>query len=168
MDFSVSRVSRAFQVYQSQTRIADLNKQSNLRTVQGQADRVSLSTEALRLFEQNQVRASNPSESTFESRQATQQNTTTAASQAASTTSAQAASTPTAQTASAAGPQAAIPIQPAPTTTRPQTGSTRGVEPAKEKPSDEELLDFLNIANSQEEEEDFNVPFSFRRGSRLG
>ncbi|MGP0629791.1 hypothetical protein ACTRW9_08785 [Nitrospina sp. 32_T5] len=166
MDFSVTRVSRAFQVYQSQTRIADLNKQSNLRTVQGQADRVSLSTEALRLFEQNQVRASNPSESTFESRQAAQQNTTPSASQAASTTSAQAASTPTAQAASAAGPQAAIPITP-PATSRPQTASVRGGEPPKENPSDEELLDFLNIANSQEEEE-LEIPFSFRRGSRLG
>lgn len=60
MDLAVSQITRAFQVYRNQHRIGEANRQSRLRTVQGQQDRVTLSAEALRMFEQAQRRPEPP------------------------------------------------------------------------------------------------------------
>lgn len=60
MDLAVSQITRAFRVYQNQFRIGELNRQSHLRTVQGQQDQVTLSAEAQRLFEQAQNRPEPP------------------------------------------------------------------------------------------------------------
>lgn len=60
MDLAVSQITRAFRVYQNQLRIGELNRQSHLRTVQGQQDQVTLSAEAQRLFEQAQHRPEPP------------------------------------------------------------------------------------------------------------
>lgn len=55
MDFAVGKVVKATQVYQNQSRIGDLNRKSNLKTVQGQLDRVDLSASAQRLLERAQA-----------------------------------------------------------------------------------------------------------------
>ena len=52
MEFSVGQITKAFRVYQNQYRIGELNRQSNLKTVQGQVDRVDLSASAQQLLEQ--------------------------------------------------------------------------------------------------------------------
>ena len=49
MSLSVTQVSRVFQTYRTQERIAELNKQAKLKTVQGQQDRVEISTKAREL-----------------------------------------------------------------------------------------------------------------------
>lgn len=46
MDLSIQKVSQIFRTYRTQERIAELNKQANLKTVQAQQDRVSISTKA--------------------------------------------------------------------------------------------------------------------------
>ncbi len=46
MDLSIQKVSQIFRTYRTQERIAELNKQANLKTVQTQQDRVSISTKA--------------------------------------------------------------------------------------------------------------------------
>jgi hypothetical protein len=50
MDFSVGEIGRIFRAYQTQSRIAELNKKENVKTVQTQIDRVSISAEARRLL----------------------------------------------------------------------------------------------------------------------
>ena len=46
MDFSIVPVSKVFQTYQGQTRIAELNKKSQVKRIQGQVDQVSISKDA--------------------------------------------------------------------------------------------------------------------------
>ena len=46
MDFSIVPVSKAFKTYQGQARIADLNKKSSIKRLQGQKDEVSISSAA--------------------------------------------------------------------------------------------------------------------------
>lgn len=46
MDFSIVPVSKVFKAYQGQARIADLNKKSQVKRVQGQVDHVAISSEA--------------------------------------------------------------------------------------------------------------------------
>ena len=46
MDFSIVPVSKVFKTYQSQARIADLNKKSQVKRVQGQKDQVTISSAA--------------------------------------------------------------------------------------------------------------------------
>ena len=46
MDFSIVPVSKAFKTYQGQVRIADLNKKSSIKRLQGQKEEVSISSAA--------------------------------------------------------------------------------------------------------------------------
>jgi hypothetical protein len=46
MDFSIVPVSKVFKIYQSQTKIAELNKKSPVKRVQGQKDQVTISSTA--------------------------------------------------------------------------------------------------------------------------
>lgn len=46
MDIAITTVSRVFKTYQGQARIAELNKKNPVKRVQGQRDRVSISSEA--------------------------------------------------------------------------------------------------------------------------
>ena len=46
MDFSIVPASKVFKTYQSQARIADLNKKSQVKRVQGQKDQVTISSAA--------------------------------------------------------------------------------------------------------------------------
>ena len=46
MDFSIVPVSKVFKTYQGQARIADLNKKSQVKRVQGQKDQVTISSAA--------------------------------------------------------------------------------------------------------------------------
>ena len=46
MDFSIVPVSKVFKTYQGQARIADLNKKSQVKRVQGQKDQVTISRAA--------------------------------------------------------------------------------------------------------------------------
>lgn len=46
MNFSIQKVSQIFSTYRKQERIAELNRQSNLKTVQTQQDRVTISQKA--------------------------------------------------------------------------------------------------------------------------
>ena len=46
MDFSIVPVSKVFKTYQGQARIADLNKKSSVKRLQGQKDEVSISSAA--------------------------------------------------------------------------------------------------------------------------
>tara|TARA_B100000686_G_scaffold334196_1_gene401119 strand:+ start:586 stop:813 length:228 start_codon:yes stop_codon:yes gene_type:complete len=49
MDFSAIPVAKALGIYQTQTRIAELNKKANIKSVQGQIDRVKISLKARQL-----------------------------------------------------------------------------------------------------------------------
>lgn len=49
MTISIGPISRVFKAYQSQLRVAELNKKENIKTVQGQVDRVSISPQARQL-----------------------------------------------------------------------------------------------------------------------
>lgn len=51
MNLSVSQIGRIFQTYRTQERIADLNRQSRVNTVQIQQDQVTLSTQAREFLE---------------------------------------------------------------------------------------------------------------------
>ena len=51
MSLSIQRIGRIFQIYQTQERIADLNRQAQLRTVQNPSDRVTISSRARELAE---------------------------------------------------------------------------------------------------------------------
>jgi len=46
MDFSIVPASKVFKTYQGQTRIAELNKKSHVKRIQGQVDQVSISKDA--------------------------------------------------------------------------------------------------------------------------
>jgi len=46
MDISIQKVSQIFRTYRTQERIGELNRQANLKTVQQQEDRVSISSKA--------------------------------------------------------------------------------------------------------------------------
>ena len=46
MDFSIVPVSQVFKTYQGQERIAELNKKSQVKRIQGQVDQVSISNAA--------------------------------------------------------------------------------------------------------------------------
>jgi hypothetical protein len=46
MDFSIVPGSKVFKTYQGQTRIAELNKKSQVKRIQGQIDQVSISKDA--------------------------------------------------------------------------------------------------------------------------
>ena len=46
MDFSIVPASRVFKTYEGQTRIAELNKKSQVKRIQGQVDQVSISKDA--------------------------------------------------------------------------------------------------------------------------
>jgi hypothetical protein len=46
MDFSIVPASKVFRTYQGQARIADLNKKSSIKRLQGQKDEVSISSAA--------------------------------------------------------------------------------------------------------------------------
>ena len=46
MDFSIIPASKVFKTYQGQARIADLNKKSQVKRVQGQKDQVTISSAA--------------------------------------------------------------------------------------------------------------------------
>ena len=46
MDFSIVPVSKVSKTYQGQARIADLNKKSQVKRVQGQKDQVTISSAA--------------------------------------------------------------------------------------------------------------------------
>ncbi len=46
MDLSIQKVSQIFRTYRTQERIAELNRQASLKTVQQQQDQVSISTKA--------------------------------------------------------------------------------------------------------------------------
>lgn len=148
MDLSVNQISRAFRVYESQTRIADLNRQGHLRTVQGQADVVSLSSEAQRLFAE--MRARQEAEPVLRNFRFTTLPPPPFLPQVqpASTSQAQDASQPTAP-----------PLFQG-------TGTARNVAKDEEKPSDLEMLDFLNIANTQDLEEEESEALHLRRGGR--
>ena len=51
MTLSVNDIGRVSGAYQSQTRIAQLNRQNPVRTVQGQVDRVTISEKARQIIE---------------------------------------------------------------------------------------------------------------------
>ena len=46
MDFSIVPANKVFKTYQGQTRIAELNKKSQVKRIQGQVDQVSISKDA--------------------------------------------------------------------------------------------------------------------------
>ena len=46
MDISIVPVNRVFKTYQGQARIAELNKKNPVKRIQGQQDKVSISTAA--------------------------------------------------------------------------------------------------------------------------
>lgn len=53
MDFSIVPVSKVFKTYQGQARIADLNKKSPVKRVQGQKDQVTISSAARQALQKN-------------------------------------------------------------------------------------------------------------------
>ncbi|MBC8282539.1 MAG: hypothetical protein H8E32_01905 [Nitrospinae bacterium] len=53
MDFSIVPVSKVFKTYQGQARIADLNKKSSVKRVQGQRDQVTISSAARQALQKN-------------------------------------------------------------------------------------------------------------------
>lgn len=53
MDFSIVPVNKVFKTYQGQARIADLNKKSQVKRIQGQVDRVSISSAARQALQKN-------------------------------------------------------------------------------------------------------------------
>ena len=55
MDFSILPPGKVFKAYQTQSVIAERNKQSNIRSVQTQNDRVTISPRALEEFEKAQA-----------------------------------------------------------------------------------------------------------------
>ncbi len=57
MDFSILPPGKVFKAYQTQSVIAERNKQSNIRSVQTQKDRVTISPRALEEFEKAQADA---------------------------------------------------------------------------------------------------------------
>ncbi len=65
MDSSIVEIAKASRVYHNQDRIAELNQKHPFKSVQGQADRVSISKSAKRLLRENQEsQSSSPSQKT--------------------------------------------------------------------------------------------------------
>jgi len=60
MDFSIVGIAKASRVYHNQDRIAELNQKHPFKSVQGQADRVSISASAQRLFLESQYSQFSP------------------------------------------------------------------------------------------------------------
>jgi len=60
MEMSISQITHVFRIYQTQARIAELNRQNNVRTVQQQADRVTVSDEARRLLQTKEEHVAPP------------------------------------------------------------------------------------------------------------
>lgn len=54
MEFSIVRSTNISKVYQNQDRIAELNQKFKFNSVQGQVDRVSISTNARKMLLENQ------------------------------------------------------------------------------------------------------------------
>lgn len=54
MEFSIVRSTQISKVYQNQNRIAELNQKYPFKSAQGQVDRVSISSTAQRLLQENQ------------------------------------------------------------------------------------------------------------------
>jgi len=54
MEFSIVRSTQISKVYQNQNRIAELNQKYPFKSAQGQVDRVSISSTAERLLQENQ------------------------------------------------------------------------------------------------------------------
>ncbi len=54
MEFSIVRSTQISKVYQNQNRIAELNQKYPFKSAQGQVDRVTISSTAERLLQENQ------------------------------------------------------------------------------------------------------------------
>ena len=54
MEFTTIKSEHISRVYQNQDRIAELNQKYPVKSVQGQADRVTISSTAKRLLQENQ------------------------------------------------------------------------------------------------------------------
>jgi hypothetical protein len=54
MDFSITRSTQVSKVYQNQNRIAELNRKYPFKSAQGQVDKVSISSTAERMLQENQ------------------------------------------------------------------------------------------------------------------
>jgi hypothetical protein len=54
MEFSIVRSTQVTKVYQNQNRIAELNQKYPFKSAQGQVDRVSISSTAQRMLQENQ------------------------------------------------------------------------------------------------------------------
>jgi hypothetical protein len=59
MDFSISFSDKVFRAYQTQSVIADRNKQSSIKSVQNQRDRVTISPQAMEEFQKAQADEAN-------------------------------------------------------------------------------------------------------------
>ncbi len=55
MDFSVTFSGKIFKAYQTQSVIAERNKQSSVKSVQNQRDRVTISPQAMEEFQKAQA-----------------------------------------------------------------------------------------------------------------
>ncbi len=55
MDFSISFSDKVFRAYQTQSVIAERNKQSSIKSVQNQKDRVTISPQAMEEFKKAQA-----------------------------------------------------------------------------------------------------------------
>lgn len=55
MDFSVTFSSKIFKAYQTQSVIAERNKQSSIKSIQSQRDRVAISPQAMEEFQKAQA-----------------------------------------------------------------------------------------------------------------
>ena len=64
MDFSVVGIAKASRVYHNQDRIAELNQKHQVKSVQKQEDRVSISLSAKRLLQESQDSKSPPAPAT--------------------------------------------------------------------------------------------------------
>jgi len=60
MDFSIVGITKASKVYHNQDRIAELNQKHHFKSIQGQAERVSISQSARRLLQESQGSQSSP------------------------------------------------------------------------------------------------------------
>jgi hypothetical protein len=54
MEFSIVRSTQISKVYQNQNRIAELNQKYPFKSAQGQVDKVSISSTAQRMLQENQ------------------------------------------------------------------------------------------------------------------
>lgn len=61
MEFSIVQSAHISRVYQNQDRIAELNQKYPVKSVQAQADQVSISSTARRMLQENQDSPDRPS-----------------------------------------------------------------------------------------------------------